>query len=241
MSCLIQRHNSGKNIGQHHSGQADINTAGAVWKADIDPNNNNRLIQANELYQSRIRLHSAQLEIQRDIILPASAQNGNQVFYNAFIEPQLQIGEIVAGGESAVHISVAAHQAVHHAQHQRSGKVEQHRRLVRLYLPLQRYICQGQHVPLQQRVGKLVIALLFHGFHLYLTGGMQQSVDSGVNDPGVIFKDSAEHFKPVFGKLPWAVEIIFTVFFLGTALCLRGQIHLAVTGRVQQSVNLALR
>ena len=119
--------------------------------------------------------------------------------------------------------------------------MEQHRRLVRLYLPLQRYICQGQHVPLQQRVGKLVIALLFHGFHLYLTGGMQQSVDSGVNDPGVIFKDSAEHFKPVFGKLPWAVEIIFTVFFLGTALCLRGQIHLAVTGRVQQSVNLALR
>ena len=62
-----------EDVGEHHAGQTQAHSAGAVGELDVKPHNNHRLIKADELHQGGIDLCADILKLERDIVLPAAA------------------------------------------------------------------------------------------------------------------------------------------------------------------------
>ena len=69
---------------------------------------------------------------------------------------------------------------------------------------------------------------------------MQQTVDAGAENPGVVLKDAIEHFQPVFCELPGTVKVIFAIFLLLPLIFIGRQVHFAASGGAEQRVDLAL-
>ena len=174
----------------------------------------------------------------RDVVLPAAAHDGDQVCDQVLVHVQLQVGHVVLAGHGRVRFALAAHHPVQHRQHHRRVHVNQDGVLALELLQIN--LGQGHHVALGQSVGKLVVALLLHAVHFNLAGSVEQGVDSGVNHPGVALKDAVEHLQPVLRELARAVKVIFAIFFLSRLLFRAVHVQLAAAGCVQQGVYLTL-
>jgi hypothetical protein len=69
---------------------------------------------------------------------------------------------------------------------------------------------------------------------------MEDRVEPGIDDAGVVLKNAVEHFDPVLGEFPGALEIVFPVLLFGLVLSGLLQVFFSAAYRIQQSVNLAL-
>ena len=148
---------------------------------------------------------------------------------------------MVAGRQAVVHLPVAPHEPVHHAEHEGGVEVEHDGVVLGLHGGvLAGGIGQGQHVPLGQGVEELVEALLLDGLHLHLADGVQPGVDAGGDDAGVVLKDAVEHFQVVLGELPGTVKVILPVFLLLLVRALLGGGFAAALHGTEQGVDLAL-
>ncbi|MPN01357.1 hypothetical protein SDC9_148566 [bioreactor metagenome] len=113
-----------------------------------------------------------------NVVLPALAHVIHKILAQALQNFQLQISKRVLRVQLVVHLALAAHHPVDHAQQQRLADVQQRRNILHHFSVLD--IGQRQNIALDQSVGKLVIALLFGGFHADFAACVHQTVDTGI-------------------------------------------------------------
>ncbi len=95
----------------------------AVGKFRRQVHDNHDFIQSQRLNHGGIRLHAPILKVKLNVVLPAFAHVLHKILAQALQNLQLQIGKRVLRVQLVVHLALAAHHPVDHAQQQRLADV----------------------------------------------------------------------------------------------------------------------
>ena len=200
-----------ENFAQHLVGHTDVDTPGDIGKLHVHADNHYRFFQSDELNQRRVRLHAPKLEIQMQVVLPASAHEGNKLTDKVRVQAKVNVG-IGVIRRQVVHVAGTAAEAVEHANHDVGRGADDNGRI--LALSVETEVGQRDNFPFQKRVREFMITLFVHRVNRHFTSRVDKGVDTGCENLCVVVKDAVEHLETFFCIFTRTAEIIFLEFFL---------------------------